>query len=614
MFVRDISSTAFAFAFVLVLACGGSTTNVTTTTVGVTQITQNVTVAWGDAGPSNEVDFEDPRLIRAMEETATMMGRAVDFRFDVRMMPRPLGAFFDGLFERHVGRLPRDLEELGRRDADVHSYALVHLQAIHFDYDGSVREPTILFEPEGGILRLRLNEARVPEGAATWALRRAYLDHLRATYTGVQVASLERPDFPHWFRYVRELGDRGDRDAKAKVLLDLLEFEQRLGREGELELRATVRTYVLRKTSRFREEYQRRLGELAGLPPSSPWRASEAAFVAFVQRVWPELSAQDQRRLLNDLYVRRFNVQREDDPYVREAFPGLDLFALLRSVFERWIAASRPSPYPVSENDHTQRLFDEVVCAPRRHEQHRYQRSRCDSDAYRFASFDPTQRARLFDFVRAQRDPALTEALFANLRWLGSPFLFDAWRHFEDDPEQWAIATRVIADFMDYGSGSDQRAASYDESVRLWREHPTRRGSLLYLLAQLEPTRSHRVVAWADFRRIFGSLATRGDLDAFLEHGDDALVRIAKVVPALAANVNVGDALGPRLDPRMADEDLRRRVSFFPHQMLRELVEALRERRDSASLASVRRFLERRAAEHPSEERGLTTLIQMTSR
>jgi hypothetical protein len=48
--------------------------------------------------------------------------------------------------------------------------------------------------------------------------------------------------------------------------------------------------------------------------------------------------------------------------------------------------------------------------------------------------------------------------------------------------------------------------------------------------------------------------------------------------------------------------------------MLRELVEALRERRDTASLASVRRFLQQRAAAHPSEERGLQTLIQMTSR
>ncbi|MCB9614598.1 MAG: hypothetical protein H6722_19340 [Sandaracinus sp.] len=593
-------------------ACGGSTTNVSTTTVGVTQITQNITVAWGDAGPSNEVDFEDPRLVRAMEETTQMMGREIDFRFDLRMMPRPLGAFFEGFFERQVGRVPRDLEQLARRDADVHAFALVSLRAVHFDYDGS-REVTVVFEPQEGILRYRLGDAHVPEGGASWALRRAYLDHLRQTYTGVQVGALERPDFPHWFRYVREIGDRGDREAKAKVLIDLLAFEERLGREGETALQQTVRTYVLRKADRFREEYQRRLAEVQALPTSSPWRAAEAAFVTFVQRRWSEFTAQEKVRLLEDLLVRRFNVRREDDPYVREAFPGLDVLGLALGEMDAWLAAGKPAPYPTSDRDHAQRLFDEIVCAPRPHDSQRYQRGRCDSEVYRFASLEPTQRERLFRFVREKNDPALTEALFVNLRWLGSPFLIDAWRFFEDDEAQWRIGARVIGDLLDYG-GPDQRGALYDESVRLWREHPSRRGPLLYVLSRLEPNAVSRVVAWDEFRRVFGSLATRADLDDFLALGDDAMVRVAKVVPALAANVNVGDALAPRLDPRMADDELRRRVPFFPHRMLNELVTALKARRDAASLASLRRFLQQRAAAHPSEERGLQTLIQMTSR
>src|SRR5690606_39515834 len=131
----------------------------------------------------------------------------------------------------------------------------------------------------------------------------------------------------------------GDREARAKVLLDLLALDERLARDGTPELRAAVRTYVLRKADRFRSEWQRHAAELTALPESSPWHASERAFVGFVERTWAQLSAEEQRKLLDDLFVRRFNAGREGDPFVREAFPGLDQLALAEDVFTRWLAA-----------------------------------------------------------------------------------------------------------------------------------------------------------------------------------------------------------------------------------------------------------------------------------
>lgn len=597
---------------VLLVGCGSSTQ---VTTVNVSNVTQNVSVAWGEAGPSRQVDFDDPRLARAMEETTTLVGRTVDFRFDVRMMPRPVEGFFESFFERYVGRIPRDLAQLARRDADVFAYGLAHLRAIHFDYDGSVRDPDLTFEQAEGILRMRMSGGElVPSGAMSYALRRAYLEHLRRTYAGAQIDRLEQADLPHYFRYVREIGDRGDREARAKMMLDVLALDERLQRErGVDELRAAVRTFLLRKADQIRHEHQRRGAELAALPPSSPWHEAERAFVAFVQREWPRLGPDEQRRLLGSVFVRRFNAGREGDPFLREPFPGLDRLALALDVIDRWARDGHPRPYPVSERDAQQRLYDDVVCAPRRYQQHRYQRSRCDSEVYRFASTDPEQRARLLDEVRRRRDPALTEALIANLKWISSPFLLDAWRHFEDDAEHWAIATRVIAD-LTHHSGAGNHAELYDDAARLWRARPDRRGALLYVLAQIDyPTRS-RLVQWDRFDRVFGAPATRADLDVFLSHGEEAVVRIPAIVPALARNVNVGDALVPHLDPLIADDGMRRRHSFFPHNMLRDLVQALRERRDTASLTSLRRYLQQRATAHPSEARGLETLIQMSGR
>lgn len=598
-------------------ACGGAP-SATNTTVNITQneITELVFVNWGEQQAGDEVDFSDPRLMRAVNETAQLVGHRVEFHFDVATMPRPMSGFFDNLFERYVGRIPRDLERLKGRDMDVFGYGATALREIHFDYDGSVRRPDIRLDAEPGVLWLRMSPSGelVPEGAVTYAFTEAYRAHLAGAMDGLRAEDVPVAELPTYFRWLEGQGFRGDVERRASALRNATVVYAR-SQEAHAELHAEVREWLVRRGGFFSGQYIHHGDELRDLPSGSPWFAAEVAWAGWVNERWNDLDDQQKRKVLDTLYIRRSGPGREVDPYRREVFPGIDPFALSLRVIDSWVSFGRPRPYPVTSRDHRQSLFDFVVCAPRRTGRNQYQRARCDSDFYRHAATDPELRLRLFAEIGQRNDADLTEALFANLKWVRSPYLIDAWRHFEDNAAAWAIGTKVLADLVDY-SRQDLRSELYDDSVRIWRDHPEHRGSLLYLLAAMTyPTRSQRsLVPWREFRRTFGSLASRQDFERFLANGDGALVRVAVVWPALARNANAIEALLPHLDIRMDDDTMRRRFSWFPHRMLADLIDEMREAGDRRSLTALRGYFERRSREHPSEERALATLIVRTQR
>jgi hypothetical protein len=615
-----VSPTAIVSTLGLALAaCGAtssSTTTTTTTQVNVTNVTNNVYVAWGEQGQTEEVDFSDPRLARAVNETAQLVGHPVQFHFNVAMMPRPTKWFFDALFERYIGRIPRDLEELKGRDADAFEHGRAHLEQIHFDYDGSVREMEIRLDVDRKILRVRMGDQGnlIPTNTMSYAFEEAYEARLREMFDGRTAESVGSDAYRDYFRYLDDIGYRGDQEKRAAALRDMIVLWERTS-GGPAELHAATTAWIAEETDFFRNAYHHHADDIAGYAESSPWFAAERAFAGFVNHGWPSLTDQQRRKVLEQMYVRRMGDGREDDPFLRNTFPGIDLFALSMDVVDRWIRAGKPKPYPVHDDDHTNRLFDFVVCAPRAHDGRMYQRARCDSELYRYASTDAALRERLLDEVLRRGDVELTEALFANLKWLSSPYVLDAWRFFESDARQWGIASRVLAELMDH-SRQNLRNEMYDDAARLWRQDPAKRVAILYVLASMEDPRSAytNIVRWNDFSRTFGPPASRRDLDAFLAYGEGALVRVSAIVPALAPGVNVADALAPHLDGAMGDDSIRRRHSYFPHQVLRDLVEALREKNDNASLGRLRAFLEARIRQHPSEQRALETLLQMTRR
>jgi len=314
------------------------------------------------------------------------------------------------------------------------------------------------------------------------------------------------------------------------------------------------------------------------------------------------------------MYVRRSGPGREEDPYLRGLFPGVDLFALSLGVVDRWIAAGHPAPRRVSSHDYTTRLFDFVVCAPRPSERRHFESPRCDHDFYRYASTDPDLRGRLITEMLQRRDTALTQAFFANLKWLSSPYTVIAWRAFEDAPDQWAAATFVLAELTGY-SRQNLRHELYDDSARIWRQSAASHGPLLYLLAAIgDRGRGGRNVPWGEFRRIFGSLATPADFEAYLALGENALVQVANVWPALRDPNAAVAALWTPLTQTMGDDSIRRRHAGFPHRMLRDLIHQMKSAHQRRALRELGRRIKDRSQTHPSEERALGTLMQMIER
>jgi hypothetical protein len=599
-------------ALLFVLGCTSTHSSTYRSQSSFTQITANISVAWGAPGPSDEVRFDDPRLQRAVSETAAIVGHPVQFRFDLSLMPRPMGRFFDFFFENYVGRVPRDLERLARRDADIFAFGRERLRAIHFDYDGSVIHPALAFDPESGVLRIQMNgqSELVSHGAVSGALDRAFWAYLEATYRDADVARIAPEHYRLYLRYLDRAN--GDREVRAAALSSAIAVYER-ARGGPPDLRQAAIDVIVDHADMLSYERIRYTREVEALPASSRFRIAEQDFARFVQQAWGEIGERAQLTLLRAMLERSSGPEREDDPYRRDLYPGVDVLALGLGVMDRWLAAGRPNPLRVEREDHTLALYNFVVCAPVAREHRDYDTNGCYGEVYHYASTHPTLRPRLLDEVIARQSTELTEALFANLASIQSPHMLDAWRHFERDPAQWAIATRVIAELGDYNRGYELNEL-YDDSARIWRQQAGFRGSLLYVLAAREYPGNYRIVNWAEFSRVFGSLASRQDVDSFLANGNGALIRIATIVPAIAPRVDIVGALIPHLDRAMDDERLRRRYHFFPYEVLRNLVTALRARNDTANIAALRRYFEGRMTGHPSEQRWLETLIQMTTR
>ncbi|NOY89583.1 MAG: hypothetical protein GXP55_00140 [Deltaproteobacteria bacterium] len=611
--------------FLFVLGCGAAqpgaqtqvnvsnnVTNVDVTNVNVTQVSPSVNVAWGANG-QEEIDFQDARLRRAMDEMQRLLGHAISLRFDVQMMPRPVARFFDAFFDHEVGLIPQDLARLRERDPEVFKFGQTRLTELRFDYDGSLRQPEVSFDVDAGVLLVKMNRG-VPSGLMRYAFREAFDAYYDARFDGVEAEQIQVQDQAPFLRWLERRGFRGDRSRRGFALRNATVLWTTTARAGG-EYHDAVGEWLVDRIRFFTNDYNHHADELAALPDDDPWHAGERAYIAWLNEAWPSLDDQARLKLLDAMYMRRSGPGREQDPYLREPFPGVDLFALSLGVVDRWIAAGRPTPQRVTSRDHTQKLFDFVVCAPRRSDRRRFDSPRCDHDFYRYASTDPDLRGRLVAEILQRNDTALTEALFANLRWISSPYVIVAWRAFEDVPEQWAAATIVLAELTGY-SRQNLRTELYDDAARIWRQSRASHGPLLYLLAAIgNRGRGGRdMVPWDDFRRVFGSLASAADFEAYLSLGEDALVQVADVWPALGDPVAGVNALTRPLGRAMSDDHIRGRHQGFPHRMLRDLINNMKSAHQRAALRLLARFFKRRSERFPSEERALGSLIQMTER
>ncbi|MFT5354974.1 MAG: hypothetical protein ACI9KE_002187 [Polyangiales bacterium] len=597
--------TSIRLALVALAACGSGQVTVQSST----QVQQRVEVRWGAGGQGGEtIDFEDPRLVAALADTERVIGQRVDFVFDVARMPRPRGPFFEAMFDRQIGRIPLELEALSQRDPALFAFLQENMRQVSFDYNGARRSLEVEYERESGVVRFLLTSPRLGRGAVAEAAEQAYGEMLDERFLQSPLREIEASElalYASWITTRRRPGE----DVLLRLSELLMVWERVLSeRSGQDEALLFLREEIPSRARRLAEQYGRSEGR--DISPLLDGTARD--FGRFVTREFNSLEPQAQSKILRALLVRRSNVDRGEDRFARNIFPGLDRYDFGMQIARRWLTAG--AGVTVGEGD-AQDAMTEFIC-PRGHGERPLDSPRCRASGgfWHFISYDEALRVRLAETLKEVNDPRLTLTALVGLRDTNAAAMVDVWHRLEDSPTNWRIGARVLGDRLSYDRNRDLMRSLYDEAVGAWRRNPTLRGGYLYILAANEYPRSGRsgLVPFDNFARIFGTTIDQRVLSEFLQVGEGAVLRLPAVWPALARGT--GTAVVVPALTRLLDDGpgIMQRGGFRRMDVVGDWLRAMRNARDQAGKNAAQRYLRARLRQHPSEERMLEGLIALT--
>jgi hypothetical protein len=559
-----------------------------------TRVRSEISIVLRDGSRPDGCDVGDPRLVRAMSETAAIVGRPVELQIVFDRLPRPIAPFCDALFEHHIGTLPRDLTDLREHDPDRFAFAQPRLTRVVLDYDGT-RDGSEASFVDGTLAFVMGSAAGIPRGGVDWAVREAFRAHLVATFRGRRPAEVAAADYPLYFYYLGHVieegepsGDRNDRinGPRAEAIVRAVELEELLG-PGRSPLRDEVGHWLVGRAPFFSGARFNERDQIERAAQNSSFRRAERAWSAWLQRELPRLAEEDLASLWRHLVIRR-----EGDV---ELVADIDLIAFGLGVIDEWIAAGAPGP----GDERLTPAAARVVCPCGRDEQGRLSCGGDEAELYRYVLADPARRTRFVEDVLGRDDPRLTLTVAAHFRDQGTAQgdLLELFTLAETHDASWRTIARYIAEelrhFVDDEGMRELRSTLVDAAARLWRSHPDRRPALLYLLALFDGMygRYHGMVEWERFARTFGSRVGRDDFAAFLDFGPLAADAAWAVWPALSAGWSRTEVLMPRLATHHGIPGLRIDQSLWRvvHQMRPDEVSA------------VRAYLQQRVRDNPAE-------------
>jgi hypothetical protein len=180
------------------------------------------------------------------------------------------------------------------------------------------------------------------------------------------------------------------------------------------------------------------------------------------------------------------------------------------------------------------------------------------------------------------------------------------WRLVEAEDVLFRPATRVLAAHVRNGSRGAE--SIFDETPRLYRTYPKRRGVVLNLLLSFGHTR----VKWGDFASTFGTSIDREAFRSVLDEGAYAVQNITLLWPALAKGFSRMDVLEPKLDGFVgAWSDALRTSPQWGH-FLGGIARALCAEGEQSDLRRLGQYVRKRIARFPSEEPTLRQALDQT--
>lgn len=621
---RGLTGVAAVVLALTSVGCGASRAR-SSSGVQITQnniVTQNTVVY--DLGPAAEDDaFDpgDPRLLRALQRLSESLGHPVELALDLSTLPRPQRYFIESFLDRSVNLLPSDAERFASREPGDLAICAPYVQRVELVYDGSRQGFDASIDPDARVLRvsMRRGDAAIASNALSWSCRAVVASDLARRFESRSVASLSAAELGPYFRYVSTVLQRvmwrsNTRNAEPLVRLaerpevrltsTMIELERRSARA--FEVNAAVREWLVDWTRSYgRESYQRRRA-LEDAKADHPWLAAGRELAAWLESARETLSESDREKVLVAALVPARGRGNQRPQFEHDVFPGLDV---LRLGLQFWDGARRDAQgFP---EDLPQRM-----CPTRVDSRGIRSTGYCQLGFFAYVLEDDALYPRLLEELRRRDDAALVETVFGAVGGADADRVLAMWRALEPTFASWSAATRAMVS----RNGRAQRERSrevYDELVRQWRERPERHAALLFALATLETQRSpssrDELVHFSDWTRVFGARVTAREYEAFLAM-DPTSVRMAwRVFPAVTPGPSRVATLLRLLPRPVGSGSAERTFAGYRSSVwscLGETIDALKQLDDRAALEHVRRYLESRAREHPSEDRPLRAYAQ----
>lgn len=605
-----------------------------------------VVIVFNDRGPV-ELPFNPrgERLMTATDQLAAAVGHPVTIELDMALLPQ-WATTFENALATSIENVARDLRALKERRPEVYGFAVPKLQRIDCSYDASAEGTTARFDDRQGTLYVSGPAAKVvtasvqPTGPAAAliepgivhdALRQGYTSYLVRRFDGVTPEQAPADALRLYWQYLDLAPAFHQSPSSAKGMANEpealgIEYKVRFAARvpaSDADLRAEVRREVIGSARYFGGAYQRDPDKLEKLPGDSTWRRAEAAWMRWFNANAQGLSDAERLNLLfAPLYARSVSLPSglprypETGGFFPSAYPGVDRLGFGLQIVDRWISAGHPVG---ADADRRGSLFDFLICPYTRDTlgAQSVVGGRCESGLYSYAAGTPNERQRLIDAVSKRNDEAFTKSVMLNLIKDGrgyTPQLMEIWRGLEPNRSMWAAATKVIAEAAMGGSGPTP-AELYDESLRLWRRYPERRGAVLYLLTSLERYNMVRpgLVNWPQFDAIFGSKIGAPELATYLSMSPMAVSNVAGLWEALAPGYSRAALIVPKLDTYIDDRTTKVYDSTSPRGPLKDITSRLCAEHAEQDRAQLQAYFRALIAERPSEEKRFGLLVDLNA-
>jgi hypothetical protein len=560
-------------------------------------------------------DPADSRLDQASAQLAAVAGHPITFEFDVAPAPDWRAGFQDMLIGS-IESVSRDLDDLRRNRPLVFERGAPRLERIVSRYDATVVDRArAKLEASTGVLTLMGSARGIVRGQTAEALEDEYARWEAGRWSSIRPEDVPPSERRGYFEFLTNRRDAPARDPReprepdpdsvvgAVALSSMVE-------DSDPRLAADIRVWLMVSMRDFASAYRHDAERVVALPPHCRWRQAEASWVAWAKGLLPAMSDEEKLGIAESVFVRT----RGADGVERAApfaFPGFDRFAFGLAVADTWARAGHPKGGGPSAQEE---LFTAVVCPKSVGKSGAVSAGQCDYAWYRDALDDDATTRRLTDALLVRKDLDLIEAAFTAVAFMpagGDKLgrLFALARALDADDAEWRRAFHTIADAqmaivpaIDAESGDVARWV--DEARRQWTAHPTRHGTLLYALAQVDRSSDGDKVGWEHFAATFRAPVGARDFAAYLDEGGRAMSLARTVWPALSPGWSRAAVIVPHLDAYLADPATRPNDPQDPERALGAIAERLCAEGGTADMAQMRAFFQRRVASRPGEDYG----------